>query len=142
LSLRLPDDCRPTAASRWRWRGRWLKRNPFGAKALHGLNFTQFPHPGRHPSWAGLSAAGETVDLAERLRGPCFLKPLLPAIVHGRERPGLAFVRQGTCAAPAVEPTPRLAGHGPLLAKAATVAHAGAAALLVFPSGLCHLKFR
>jgi hypothetical protein len=41
-----------------------------------------------------------------------------------------------------MEPTPRLAGHGPLLAKAVAVTHAGAAALLIFPmrAGLCHRR--
>jgi hypothetical protein len=55
---------------------------------------------------------------------------------------GLAILRYGACAAPAVEPTPRLAGHRPLPAKAVTVAHAGAAALFVFPmrAGLCHRR--
>jgi hypothetical protein len=41
-----------------------------------------------------------------------------------------------------MEPTLRLAGHRPLLAKAATVARAGAAALFVFAMGawFCHLN--
>jgi hypothetical protein len=91
---------------------------------------------------AGLSTAGEPVDLAERLFGPRFLKPPLPAIVPGRERPGLAFLRYGACAEPSMEPTPRLAGHRPLAAEAMTVAHAGVAALFVFAmrAGLCHRR--
>jgi hypothetical protein len=109
--------------------------------SAHGLNLTQFAHPGRDPSWAGLPTAGETLDLAGCLLGPCFLKPPLPAIVHGRKRPGFAVFRQGTRAEPAVEPTPRLAGHGPLLAKAVTVTHACVAPLFVLAmgTGLCHL---
>jgi hypothetical protein len=43
--------------------------------------------------------------------------------------------RYAACAEPSMEPTPRLAGHRPLLAKAATVPHPGAATLFVFPVG-------
>jgi hypothetical protein len=137
LRLRPRDDCRPSAASRWR--GGELAGV---LNSAHGLDLAQFPHPGRHPSWAGLPTTGEPLDLAGRLLGPCFLKPPLPAIVHGRERSGFAILRYGACAAPAMELTAFFAGHGPLLAKAVTMTHAGAAALFVFAmrAGLCHRR--
>jgi hypothetical protein len=131
LRLRLRNERRPSAASRWRrW---WFERIPFGAEALHRLHPPLFPHPRGHPSRAGLPTAGEPVDLASGLRGPCFLKPPLPAFVHGRKRPGLAILCYGACAAPAMEPTPRLAGHRPLPAKTVAVTCAGAATLPIFP---------
>jgi hypothetical protein len=111
------------AASRWRWR-------------------PLLPHPRRHPPWAGLPTDGETVDLAVHFLGMHVGKPPLLPGTHGGQRPGIAVFRQGTGAAPHVEPTPRLSGHRPLAAEATTVAHAGAAALLVFPMrpGLCHRR--
>jgi hypothetical protein len=129
---------RPAATAR-RLR-RWLKRLPFGPKALHRLHLTLFPHPRRHPPRAGLPATGETVDLARRLLGPRFLEPPLPSGAHGRQRPGLALIAHGARAAPAVEATALLTRYRPLSAEAMTVAYAGTAALLVFAvgTGLCH----
>jgi hypothetical protein len=140
LRLRLRDDCRPSAASPWR--RRWFERLSFGAKSLHRLDLPPLPHPRRHPSWAGLPTAGEPVDLASGLLGVHLGKPPLPAIVHGRERLFLAFVGKGTGATPAMELTAFFAGHRPLPAEAATMTHAGAAALLVFAmrDWFCHRR--
>jgi hypothetical protein len=80
LRLCSPDHRGPSAASPWR---PWLKRLSLRTKPLHRLDLPPLPHPRRHPSWAGLSAAREPVDLARRFLGPHFLVPPLPPGAHG-----------------------------------------------------------
>jgi hypothetical protein len=132
LRLRPREECGPAPPPRWWWR--WLKRLPRRSDAPHGLDLSYLPHPRCDPSCAGLPATGKSLELTSRLLGP--------AGAHGCQRPGLAVLCYGARAAPAVEPTPRLAGHGPLTAEAAAVAYAGAAPLLVFATrtGLCHRR--
>jgi hypothetical protein len=139
LRLNLRQECRP-AAPPWGWRRR-QKRLPFGSKALHLLYLPHLPHTWGDPSRAGLPATGETVDLAGRLLGPHVIKPPLPPGAHGRQRPSLAVIGEGPCAAPAMETTALFTRYRPLTAEAVTVAYASTAALLVFAvrAGFRHL---
>jgi hypothetical protein len=125
---------------RWPAPSLWWRSARVLRPTLLDLGYPFLPHARRDPSGARLSSAGEPLDLAGRLLGAGLLKPPLPPGAHGRERPSLALIGQGARAAPAVKLTARPAGHRPLAAEAATVAHTGAATLSVFAvrAGLCH----